>query len=50
MKCPYCNEEVGQPKKYEVVNCKCRRKLMLIEINKVKELVDVTLEEDRSND
>lgn len=42
MKCPYCKQEVGQPKKYQIIDCKCGRRLIVIEINKVKELVDVT--------
>ena len=41
MKCSNCKSEVGQPKKYNVINCKCGTKLMLIEINKVKQLVEV---------
>lgn len=42
MKCPSCRKEVGQPKKNQVIDCKCKRKLMLIEIKKKKILLDVT--------
>ena len=41
MKCLNCQIEIGSPKKYEVTNCRCGAKLMLIEINKVKTLVDL---------
>ena len=42
MKCPKCYEEIGEPKKYEIINCQCGRKLMIIEINKTKSIEDVT--------
>lgn len=41
MKCPKCNREVGQVKKYEIYKCVCKAKLMCIEINKDKKLVDL---------
>lgn len=41
MKCKNCKQEIGQPKKYEVINCKCGARLMLVEIRKVKQLVEV---------
>lgn len=41
MKCPKCYREIGQPKKYEITECKCGAKLMLVEINKKKELVNL---------
>lgn len=41
MICPNCSREVLIAK-YKIVNCKCKRTLMLVEINKVKQLIDVT--------
>lgn len=47
MKCLNCKVEIGEQKKYKVVNCRCGTKLMLIEINKEKRLIDLTkLEEE----
>lgn len=48
MNCPKCGIELGQLKKYQIVDCSCGEKLMLIEINKKKELIK--LEEEKSND
>ena len=42
MKCLNCKIEIGNPKKHQVTNCRCGTKLMLIEINKVKILVDLS--------
>lgn len=42
MKCPNCRREIGQPKKYQVIDCQCGRRLMVIEIDKVKSIEDVT--------
>lgn len=42
MKCINCKEEIGNPKKYQVVECKCGAKLMLIEIKKTKQLTDLS--------
>lgn len=41
MICPNCKREIIIAK-YKIVNCKCGRTLMLAEINKVKQLIDVT--------
>lgn len=41
MQCPNCSREIIVAK-YKIVNCKCGRTLMLAEINKVKQLIDVT--------
>lgn len=41
MKCPNCSREIST-KKYAIHRCICGRILMLIEINKVKQIVDVT--------
>ena len=45
MKCPRCGREINL-KKYQVYQCPCGRKLMLIEINKVKYIEDVTPEKE----
>lgn len=42
MKCINCEVEIGDPKKYQIIDCKCGSKLMLIEINKVKQLIDLS--------
>lgn len=41
MKCPSCKTKIGDLKKYKIHECKCGGKLMCIEINKKKELVDL---------
>ena len=41
MKCPKCNKEIGDLKKYKVHDCSCSAKLMCIEINKKKELINL---------
>lgn len=41
MKCPKCNYEIGQPKKYQIITCMCGFRFMIVEINKKKELVEV---------
>jgi len=41
MNCPNCNRKV-EGKKNQIINCLCGKKLMIIEINKVKEVVDIT--------
>lgn len=41
MFCPNCKKEIG-PKKYAIFNCICGKTLMLIEINKIKQIIDVT--------
>ena len=41
MNCPNCKREVVS-KKNAIFNCVCGRTLMIIEINKVKQIVDVT--------
>lgn len=46
MKCPSCGRAINA-KKYEVVNCSCGKKLIIIEINKIKQVVDVTPKEER---
>lgn len=47
MNCLRCKVGIGNPKKYEIVNCKCGATLMVIEINKAKILVD--LSQDKEN-
>ncbi len=42
MKCLKCQNEIGNPKKHQIVQCKCGAKLMLIEMNKIKQLVDLS--------
>lgn len=46
MNCPNCNREITT-KKYALYKCFCGKTLMMIEINKVKEIVDVTPKEDK---
>lgn len=41
MNCPSCNRDVSS-KKYAIFNCVCGKVLMEVEINKVKQLIDVT--------
>lgn len=41
MKCPKCAKEIREPKKHKVIDCNCGAKLMLIEISKRKELVNL---------
>lgn len=41
MICPNCKRKIVT-KKYAIFKCICGRTLMLIEINKVKEIVDIT--------
>ncbi len=41
MKCPNCNKKIMLHKN-SVLKCICGRVLMLIEINKAKQIVDVT--------
>ncbi|MDR7870339.1 MAG: hypothetical protein RIN55_05735 [Tissierellaceae bacterium] len=45
MNCPNCYREVTT-KKYAIFQCICGRTLMLIEINKVKQILDVTPEKE----
>lgn len=45
MKCPNCSRAIAT-KKYAIFTCACGNTLMLIEINKVKEIVDVTPEKE----
>lgn len=45
MKCINCKVEIGQPKKHEVIDCRCGSKLMLMVINGEKQLVDLTKSE-----
>jgi len=45
MKCPKCEREVDI-RKYALFNCQCGCTLMVVEINKVKQVVDVTKEEE----
>lgn len=42
MRCVNCKTEIGNPKKHKIIDCRCGSKLMLIEINKVKQLVDLS--------
>lgn len=41
MKCPKCGKKIGDLKKYKVHECMCGAKLMCIEINKKKELINI---------
>ena len=41
MNCPNCKRPVTT-KKYEMFKCICGRVLMMIEVNKVKQITDVT--------
>lgn len=41
MNCPNCNKKVDS-KKNAIFKCVCGKTLMLVEINKVKQIVDVT--------
>lgn len=44
MNCPNCKREIDE-KKNKIVNCSCGNKLIIVEINKVKQIIDVTKEE-----
>lgn len=41
MHCPSCYRDVTT-KKYAIFNCQCGKVLMLVEINKIKQVMDVT--------
>lgn len=41
MFCPNCNIKVDS-QKYAMFKCMCGKTLMMVEINKVKQIVDVT--------
>ena len=43
MKCPNCYRNIISSK-YAMVKCVCGRVLMIIEINKIKQIMDVTKE------
>lgn len=45
MKCVRCNEEIGTPKKYQIIKCTCGVEQMLIEINGKKSLQPMYREE-----
>lgn len=45
MICPKCGRTIITTK-YAILKCVCGRTLMLIEINKVKQVVDVTPDEE----
>ena len=42
--CPGCRRAI-QGKKNKLVYCQCGKALMIIEINKIKQIVDVTKED-----
>lgn len=46
MICPECKNKIGQLKKYQIYECRCGAKLMCIEINKRKEIVNLSKGED----
>lgn len=48
MKCPNCKRQVTI-KKYAIFKCICGRTLMLIELNKVKQIVDLTPDKEDKN-
>jgi len=47
MKCLNCEIEIGEPKKHKIVSCKCGSTLMVIEINKGKQLIDLSKDSNR---
>ncbi|MBC8589360.1 hypothetical protein [Paratissierella segnis] len=44
MNCPNCKREVVS-KKNAIFKCVCGRTLIIVEINKIKQIVDVTKED-----
>ena len=42
MICPKCKTKITESKKHKLINCECGSTLMIVEINKIKQIVDLS--------